>query len=50
MKAINLGKLSRHTKDRSTPEVDFVILLESEVITIEVKSGENLKAKRFRLL
>lgn len=47
MKALNLGKLSRHTKDRSTPEVDFVILLESEVITIEVKSEENLKGSDY---
>jgi len=37
------------TNDRSTAEVDFVIQEEGEVIPIEVKSGENLKAKSFRL-
>ena len=37
------------TNERSTSEVDFVIQEEGEVIPIEVKSGENLKAKSFRL-
>lgn len=37
------------TNDRSTSEVDFVIQEEGEVIPIEVKSSENLKAKSFRL-
>ncbi|MBL7906218.1 MAG: ATP-binding protein [Bacteroidales bacterium] len=37
------------TNERSTIEVDFVIQDEGEVIPIEVKSGENLKAKSFRL-
>jgi len=37
------------TNDRSTSEVDFVIQEKGEVIPIEVKSGENLKAKSFRL-
>ena len=37
------------TNNRSTSEVDFVIQEEGEVIPIEVKSGENLKAKSFRL-
>ncbi len=37
------------TNDRNTSEVDFVIQEEGEVIPIEVKSGENLKAKSFRL-
>ena len=37
------------TNDRSTSEVDFVIQEEGEVFPIEVKSGENLKAKSFRL-
>lgn len=35
--------------DRSTSEVDFVIHEQGEVIPIEVKSGENLKTKSFRL-
>jgi predicted AAA+ superfamily ATPase len=37
------------TNERSTIKVDFVIQDEGEVIPIEVKSGENLKAKSFRL-
>ncbi len=37
------------TNDRSTAEVDFVIQDQGEVIPIEVKSGENLNAKSFRL-
>lgn len=37
------------TNDRSTAEVDFVIQEQGEVIPIEVKSGENLNAKSFRL-
>ena len=37
------------TNDRSTSEVDFVFQEEGEVIPIEVKSSENLKAKSFRL-
>jgi predicted AAA+ superfamily ATPase len=37
------------TNDRNTAEVDFVIQHEGEVIPIEVKAGENLKAKSFKL-
>ena len=37
------------TNERSTSEVDFVIQEEGKVIPVEVKSGENLKAKSFRL-
>ncbi len=37
------------TNERSTSEVDFVIQDEGEVIPIEVKSGENLRSKSFRL-
>jgi len=37
------------TNDKSTSEVDFIIQDEGEVIPIEVKSGENLKAKSFKL-
>lgn len=37
------------TNERSTAEVDFVVQEEGEVIPIEVKSGENLKSKSFRL-
>ncbi len=37
------------TNNKSTSEVDFVIQEEGKVIPVEVKSGENLKAKSFRL-
>lgn len=37
------------TNDRSTSEVDFVIQTEGKIIPIEVKSGENLRAKSFKL-
>lgn len=37
------------TNERSTSEVDFVIQDKGEVIPIEVKSGENLRSKSFRL-
>ena len=37
------------TNERSTSEVDFVIQEEGEVIPIEVKSGENLEARSFKL-
>ncbi len=36
------------TNERSTSEVDFVIQEEGEVFPIEVKSGENLKARSFK--
>jgi hypothetical protein len=37
------------TNERSTSEVDFVIQDEGEIIPVEVKSGENLHSKSFRL-
>ena len=37
------------TNERSTSEVDFVIQEEGCVIPIEVKAGENLKARSFKL-
>ncbi len=37
------------TNERSTSEVDFVIQDKGEIIPIEVKSGENLRSKSFRL-
>jgi predicted AAA+ superfamily ATPase len=37
------------TNERSTAEVDFVVQNEGEIIPIEVKSGENLRSKSFRL-
>lgn len=35
--------------DKSTSEVDFIVEEEEKIIPIEVKSGENLKARSFRL-
>ncbi|MDD4226613.1 MAG: ATP-binding protein [Mariniphaga sp.] len=37
------------TNEKSTSEVDFVIQEEGKVIPVEVKSGENLRSKSFRL-
>lgn len=37
------------TNERSTSEVDFVMQDEDRIIPIEVKSGENLRSKSFRL-
>jgi predicted AAA+ superfamily ATPase len=37
------------TNDRSTSEVDFVIQQDGKIIPIEVKSGENLRARSFKL-
>lgn len=37
------------TNNKSTSEVDFVIQENGKIIPIEVKSGENLKAKSFKL-
>ena len=37
------------TNDRSTAEVDFVLQYEGEIIPVEVKASENLKAKSFKL-
>jgi predicted AAA+ superfamily ATPase len=37
------------TNDKSTAEVDFVVQHNENIIPIEVKAGENLKAKSFRV-
>ncbi len=37
------------TNEKSTSEVDFIIQENGKIIPIEVKSGENLKAKSFKL-
>jgi hypothetical protein len=37
------------TNERSTSEVDFIVQEEGEIVPIEVKSGENLRAKSFKL-
>lgn len=38
-----------YTNERSTSEIDFVIQENGKIIPVEVKSGENLRAKSFRL-
>ena len=37
------------TNERSTSEVDFIVQDKGEIIPFEVKSGENLRAKSFKL-
>ncbi len=37
------------TNERSTSEVDFIVQDKGEIVPFEVKSGENLRAKSFRL-
>jgi uncharacterized protein len=37
------------TNERSTSEVDFIVQDKGDIIPIEVKSGENLRAKSFKL-
>ncbi len=37
------------TNERSTSEVDFIVQNKGDIIPYEVKSGENLRAKSFRL-
>lgn len=49
LKLISERYIAYWTNDRSTSEVDFVIQTKGKIIPIEVKSGENLKAKSFKL-
>jgi hypothetical protein len=37
------------TNERSTSEVDFIIQENSDIIPLEVKAGENLKSRSFKL-
>ncbi len=47
---LNKGRyIGYWTNERSTSEVDFVIQEEGKIIPVEVKSGENLRSKRYRL-
>ena len=47
---LNKGRyIGYWTNERSTSEVDFVIQEEGKIIPVEVKSGENLRSKSFRL-
>ena len=49
LRAAEIDVVSYWTNERNTAEVDFVIQHEGEMIPIEVKSAENLKAKSFKL-
>ncbi|MCL2650083.1 MAG: ATP-binding protein [Candidatus Azobacteroides sp.] len=49
LKASEIDYIGYWTNDRSTAEIDFVIQHEGEIIPIEVKAAENLKAKSFKL-
>jgi predicted AAA+ superfamily ATPase len=48
LKAAELDYIGYWTNDRSTAEVDFVIQRNGNIIPIEVKAAENLKAKSFK--
>ncbi len=49
IKERNFHFVAYWTNERNTAEVDFIIQKENTVIPIEVKAGENLMAKSFRL-
>ncbi len=46
---LQLDYIGYWTNERSTSEVDFVIQSRGEVVPIEVKAGENLRARSFSL-
>jgi predicted AAA+ superfamily ATPase len=46
--AAEMDYIGYWTNDKSTAEVDFVVQHKGKVIPIEVKAGENLKAKSFK--
>jgi len=45
LKAAEMDHIAYWTNDKNTSEVDFIIQHQGEIIPIEVKSAENLKAK-----
>jgi len=49
LKSAEIDYIGYWTNDRSTAEVDFVMQHKGEIIPIEVKAAENLKAKSFKL-
>jgi len=49
LKAAEIDYIGYWTNERSTAEVDFVIQHHGEIVPIEVKATENLKAKSFKL-
>ena len=48
LKAAKMDYIGYWTNERSTSEVDFVIQNEGEIFPVEVKAGENLRAKSFK--
>jgi predicted AAA+ superfamily ATPase len=46
--AAEIDYIGYWTNDKNTAEVDFVIQHEGDIISIEVKAGENLRAKSFK--
>ncbi|HPS64589.1 MAG TPA: AAA family ATPase [Ignavibacteria bacterium] len=48
LRSIEIDYIGYWTNDKSTAEVDFVIQHKGKIIPIEVKSGENLRAKSFK--
>jgi predicted AAA+ superfamily ATPase len=49
LRAEEIDVITYWTNDRSTAEVDFIVQHNGEIIPIEVKATENLKAKSLRL-
>lgn len=48
LRSIEIDYIGYWMNDKSTAEVDFVIQHKGKIIPIEVKSGENLRAKSFK--
>jgi predicted AAA+ superfamily ATPase len=48
LRAAEIDYIGYWTNGKSTAEVDFVIQAKGEIIPIEVKAGENLRAKSFK--
>jgi len=49
LRAAEIDFIAYWTNDKSSAEVDFVIQHNGEIIPIEVKAAENLKAKSLKL-
>ena len=48
LKSAEINAIAYWTNDKNTAEVDFIIQHQGDIIPVEVKSAENLKAKSFR--
>jgi predicted AAA+ superfamily ATPase len=49
LRAAEIDYIGYWTNERSTAEVDFMLQHDGEIIPVEVKASENLKAKSFKL-